>query len=79
MRKERLKNKKLFPFFFYLSAYSSLMIVYIRLKNFKVGWETPPIEKSALHRNLSIDLHYKSIHWFPYETSPQCKVFPKRH
>ena len=71
IRKKRLKNEKRFPFFFYLFAHSSLMIANILLKNFKVCWETPPIEKP-------IDLHYKSIDWFPYKTSPQCKVFPKR-
>ena len=27
----------------------------------------------------SIDLHYISIDWFPYQTSPQHKVFPKTH
>ena len=31
MRKERLKNEKLFPFFFYLFAHPSFMIVSIRL------------------------------------------------
>ena len=47
MRKKRLKNKKHFPFFFYLFVHSSLMIVYILLKDFKVCWETPHIEESA--------------------------------
>ena len=71
MRKERLKNENQFPFFFFPFAHSSLMIVYILLKKFKFCWETPPIKKSAPHRNLSID--------FPYETSPLCNLFPKRH
>ena len=39
MRKERLKNEKLFPFFFYLFAHSSFMIVYIRLTS--VGKHLP--------------------------------------
>ena len=71
MRKERLKNEKNFPVFFYLFAHSSLMIIYILLKYFTVCWEAPPIEKSAPYRNLSIDFNYKSIDWFPYETSLQ--------
>ena len=61
MGKEGLKNEKHFPFFFYLFAHSSFMIVYILLKNFKVYWETLPTEYFLPHRNLSIDLHYKSI------------------
>ena len=64
MRKERLKKEKHFPFFFYLFAHSSLMIVYILLKNFKVCSETPAIQKSVPCRNLSIDVHYKPIDWF---------------
>ena len=78
MRKERLKIKKKFPFFFHLFAHSSLMIVYIQLNNLKVCWGTPPIKKSASRRNLLIVLHYKWIDWFPYETSSQCKMFPKK-
>ena len=77
MRKERLKNENQFPFFFYPFAHSSLMIVYILLKKFKFCWETPPIKKSAPHRNLSIDLHCKSVDWFPYETSLYVTSFRK--
>ena len=57
MRKKRLKNEKHSPFFFYLFVHSSLMIVYILLKNFKVCWETPPIKKPRPTK--PIDLHYK--------------------
>ena len=54
MRKERLKNEKHFPFFFYLFAHPSLMIVYILLKIFKVCWETPLIENSAPHETYRL-------------------------
>ena len=56
MRKERPKNEKHFPFFFYLFAESSLKIVYILLKNFKVCWATPPIEKSVPHETYQLTL-----------------------
>ena len=56
MGKERLKNEKSFPFFFYLFAHSSLMTVYILLKKFKVCWETPRIEKSAPHETYRLAL-----------------------
>ena len=39
MRKERLKNEKLFPFFFYLFAHPSFMIASIRLTS--VGKHLP--------------------------------------
>ena len=54
---------------------SSLMIVYILLKSFKVCWETTPIEKSTPHETYRLAL--QSIDWIPYETSPQCKCFRK--
>ena len=54
--KKRLKNEKHFSFFFYLFAPSSLMTVYILLKNFKVCCETPPIEKSAPHETYRLAL-----------------------
>ena len=56
MRKKRLKNEKHFPFFSYLFAHSSLMTVYILLKNFNVCWETPPIEKSVPHETFRLAL-----------------------
>ena len=56
MRKERRKIGKHFPFLFYLFAHSCHIIVYMLLKKIKVCWETTPIEKSAPHRNLSINL-----------------------
>ena len=83
---------KHFPFFFYMVAHSSLMIVRpcrkrkenvsfsflflhgrtlfphdclnILLKKFKICSEIPQIQKSAPHRNPSINLHYRSIDWF---------------
>ena len=56
MRKERRKIGKHFPFLFYLFAHSCHIIVYMLLKKIKVCLETTPIEKSAPHRNLSINL-----------------------
>ena len=55
MREERMKNEN-FP---YLFAHSSLVIVYILLKNFKVFWETAPIKKTESQRNPSINFYYK--------------------
>ena len=56
MRKERPKNEKHFPFFVYLCAHPSFMTVHILLKNFKVCWETLPIEKSAPHETYQLAL-----------------------
>ena len=68
MRKERRKIEKHFPFFFYLFVSPQECFTSYQ-KTVTECWKTPPIEKSAPHRSLSIDLHYKSIDWFPYETS----------
>ena len=55
MRKKRLKNKKHFSF--YLFVHSSLMIVYILLKDFKVYWKTPHIgEPTAPNENYQLAL-----------------------
>ena len=57
MRKERLKNEKTSLSFSNCShALPTPHDCLHSIKKIKVSWETPPIEKFAPHKNLSIDL-----------------------
>ena len=76
MRKKHLKNKSYFSICLHILP-SWLFTFYWKILK-SVG-KSLLLKKVASHKNTSIDLHYKSIGWFPYETSPQCKVFLKRH
>ena len=68
MRKECLQNENIFLSFISTSH---------TLPSFTFYFLESVGKKSAPHRNPSIDLHFKSIAWFPYETNPKCKEFRK--
>ena len=81
MRKERLKNEKTFLSFSNCShalptPHDCLRSIKKKLKS--LGKHLPS-KNSHLTKIYQSICNQLKIDWFPYETSPQCKVFPKRH